>query len=219
MDRRELRLHVGPELLLALRHGNARVVCPRHRVRERDRVQGLAGERRPQARVEPQQLVEDRGPRAGGSGHDDGGLDLLFLDAGIRVEGSRQEQPRPERPQELLAGDQPADHVEAEAAEKLGEGSEAIAPLGITQVRVLAGAEGSGRQLEQLVCVERNHALGATHRLAHQVEAPHPVGALVTRGHLDQRAGRSSVHRIIPSRSDRTRPPRQSVSRSRPRAA
>ena len=115
---------------------------------ERDGVQGLAGERCPQVRVEPQQLVENRGSRPGGPGHDDGGHDLLVLDARIRVEGPREEQPSPKGPQELLARDEPTDHVEAEAMEKLGEGAEAIAPFGIAQVRVLASAEGSGRRLE-----------------------------------------------------------------------
>ena len=100
------RLEVGPERV----HRMAR---PAGRFGFRVGADGLAGveelpgERHPVRRVEGEQLVQDRRARAAGAHHEHGGDDRLVEDRGVGLPPLRQQQPLPERPQQLGAGDDP----------------------------------------------------------------------------------------------------------------
>jgi hypothetical protein len=59
VDRGELRLDVGPELLLAFGQGETRIARPEFR--DRERMEHLGRDRTAQIRIEPEQLEEDRG--------------------------------------------------------------------------------------------------------------------------------------------------------------
>ena len=169
----ELGLDVGPELLLAL---------PRlQRVREagfgqRHRVQCLGADRGSQVGMQPQQLEQDRGARAGGAGDHQRGAHGLSGDLRGRVNGCGEQQPGAQRAQQLLLGHQPAEHVHRRGVQVGGQRLEALLPVGVAQVAGRHAAERGLGQLQQLAGVYGHQVLGAPpDRVTHEDDAPHPV--------------------------------------------
>ena len=152
----------------------------------RHRMQRLVGERTAQRRVEPEQLEQDRGARARRARDDDGRHDALALDRRLSIDRLPEHQPSPQRAQQLLLGEEPPDHVQRRGVERARERLEAPAPAGVAE-RALRLADLAHGLLEQRPRVDRHQLAraldAAAHRLAHRVQAPHPVGAGVALGH------------------------------------
>ena len=182
VDRRELRLHVRPELLLALAaldQARAGVAA-----RIRDRVQHVAPDRAAQGRIQPEQLEQDRGSGARRTGHDDGRVDPLLLDRRGLRDRAIQQQPRAQGAQQLLPRHESPDHMHRRAVDG---GDQLLEPRRPSRVAKVTGRRlaqvGDGRR-HQLVGVDRHDVAGApAHAVGHQVQAADPVGSLVALGH------------------------------------
>ena len=125
VDRRELGLDVGPQLLLGLGHGRPLgVVVPAGS----DGVQHVGGDRRAQPGVEAEQLEQDGGARAGRPGDDDRRLDHLLGHRRVAPPLLAQEEPGAQPAEQLLAGHQPPDDVEVAAVDGVDEGRAAAPP-------------------------------------------------------------------------------------------
>ncbi len=198
VDRRELRLHVGPELLLTLGHGDELVTI----ARRRDGMSRIGRRDAPCIRIEREELEQDGRARAALARHDDGGHDLLVEDLRILVELARHEEPRTQRAQDLLARHQAADDVLLRAALDLGhEGIEAPPPIAVETSEVAEPGRRL-READELVDVEGDELLCPAHGITHRVHAAHPIRSRVALRHRLQH-GDSSFGGLL--RTDGTR--------------
>ena len=131
----ELGLDVGPELLLAFaeheRLGKAGIAGGLGRGHG---MQGLDGGGGPQIGVEGEQLEEDGGAGAGRAGDDHRCGHGLLGDLGDGVDGGGEQEAGPQRAQQFLFGDEPADEVHGGGVDGGGEGFEAFLPAGVAEV-------------------------------------------------------------------------------------
>ncbi len=184
VDRGELRLDVGPELLLALAHREARGEVL---ARRGNRMQRVGRARAPQVGIEPEELEGDRRAGPGRARDEDRRLDRLARDARIRVPDARELEPGAQAAEELLPGHEPTDDGQRLGIEGLDQRAEAPLPVRIAEVAEGSPAEARTGLLEQGIGVERDHpprtGLPAADRVAHRVDAPDPIGSRVPRGH------------------------------------
>ena len=160
VDGRELGLHVGPELLLALRDGAQLLGVG---AVEGDRVDPLRSEGGARIRVEGQELEEDRRARARRPRDDEGRCDGLVRDGRVRVARVRDEEPRAQAAQELLSGHQATEGVElARRLDLRHDRVEAAAPVAVEVAEIVETARRLDRRVHEGVGIEGNQAFGPT---------------------------------------------------------
>ncbi len=126
--------------------------------------------------MQPEKLEQDRSARAGRAGDHHRRGHGLGGDLRRRVDGGGEQQASAQRAQQFLLGHQPAQQMHGRAVQLGRQGLEALLPVGIAQIAGRHAANCCGGKLQQLTGVDGHQVPGAPpDRVAHEVDAPHPV--------------------------------------------